>query len=108
MPIQIATEAQYQTALTEAMRLGQENETQHLPRQLELGDAIDAYEIQQGHEPAAPPTCIWSSDCTRPCMFRAISCWNWYNRQCTYTVPGSSASPPELLLLPCLCGGTLC
>ena len=56
MPIQIATEAQYQTALTEAMRLGQENETQHLPRQLELGAAIDAYEIQQGHEPAAPTT----------------------------------------------------
>ena len=56
MPILIATETQYQAALTEAMRLGQENETLYLPRLLELGAAIDAYEIQQGHEPAAPTT----------------------------------------------------
>ena len=52
----IANETQYQAALTEAMRLGQENEEQHLERLLELGAAIDAYEIQQGHEPAMPTT----------------------------------------------------
>lgn len=56
MSVLIANETQYQVALAEAMRLGQENETQHFPRLLELGAAIDAYEIQQGHEPAAPTT----------------------------------------------------
>ncbi len=56
MSLAISTEAEYQAALTEAMRLGQENEEQHLTRLLELGEAIDAYEIAQGHEPALPST----------------------------------------------------
>ena len=56
MPLLIANEADYQSALAEAMRLGQENEEQHLPRLLELGEAIDTYEIAQGHEPAPPAT----------------------------------------------------
>lgn len=56
MPVAIANETQYQAALTEAMRLGQEDETRHLDRLIELGEAIDAYEIEQGHEPALPTT----------------------------------------------------
>lgn len=52
----IANETQYQAALAEAMRLGQENEEQHLERIVALGALIDAYEIQQGHEPALPTT----------------------------------------------------
>ncbi len=56
MSVTITNETQYQAALTEAMRLGQENEAQHLERLLALGAAIDAYEVQQGHEPAQPTT----------------------------------------------------
>lgn len=56
MSLAIANEAQYQAALTEATRLGQENEEQHLVRLLELGEAIDNYETSQGYEPALPTT----------------------------------------------------
>ena len=56
MPVIITNETQYQAALAEAMRLGQENEAQNLERLVALGNAIDAYEVQQGHEPAQPTT----------------------------------------------------
>ena len=56
MPLLIANEADYQSTLTEAMLLGQENEEQQHLRLLELGEAIDTYEIAQGHEPALPST----------------------------------------------------
>lgn len=52
----ITNETQYQAALAEALRLGQENEEQHLERIVALGEILDAYEIQQGHEPALPTT----------------------------------------------------
>ena len=49
----LCSDLDYAAALREFETLARESEVLHYARLLELRDAIDAYEIAQGHEPEA-------------------------------------------------------
>lgn len=52
----LTTEQEYTDATAEFERLARESQQQHRPRLLELRDAIDTYENDNGHAPDYPKT----------------------------------------------------
>lgn len=52
--MQLHTETEYNAALAEFLALASESQQAHRERLLVLRDAIDAYEVAAGHEPAPP------------------------------------------------------
>ncbi|GAA3954173.1 hypothetical protein GCM10022406_39790 [Hymenobacter algoricola] len=54
LDMKINSDAEYEQALEEFLRLATESQEANYTRLIELRDAIDLYEIEQGHEPPQP------------------------------------------------------